>query len=76
VLAANPIASVLTIARETQILKSTVYNIFVQCLGHCSRKFRLVPSELDKRQRIERIDKARALLFTLNKAKNALDILS
>jgi DNA-binding MarR family transcriptional regulator len=69
VLAADPIASVREIARETQIPKSTVYNILVQRLRYCSRKFRLVPHELDERQQIERVDKARALLVTLNKAK-------
>jgi hypothetical protein len=74
VFAADPIASVREIARETQIPKSTVYNIFVQRLGYYSRKFRLVPHELDERQQIERVDKTRALLVTLNKAKNALGI--
>jgi hypothetical protein len=69
VLTADPIASVREIACETQIPKSTVYNILVQRLRYCSRKFRLVPHELDERQKIERVDKARALLVTLNKAK-------
>jgi hypothetical protein len=69
VLAADPIASVRKIARKTQIPKSIVYNILVQRLGYCSRKFRLVSHEFDKRRRIERVDKARALFVTLNKAQ-------
>jgi hypothetical protein len=62
-------ASLLEIAHETRIRKSTVFDILREHLNYSARNYRFVPHTLTEAQRRERVEKSAALLSLLAKAK-------
>jgi hypothetical protein len=65
----EPNASLPEIAHETRILKSTVFDILRERLNYSARNYRFVPHTLTEAQKRERMEKSKALLSLLAKAK-------
>jgi hypothetical protein len=58
-----------SIAHETRIPKTTVFNMLHGRLGYSARNYRFVPHALTEVQRRDRVEKSIVLLSVLTKTK-------